>query len=74
MCEVAKVFISDLGMEHMQLINLFFDNQAAMHIVANLVFRKHTKYINLDCHVVHEKIRPPKNMLYQKQKSTSRSI
>jgi hypothetical protein len=54
--DILQHFLSEIGCSAPTPILLFYDNQAALHIASNPVFRERTKYIEVDCHYVLDKI------------------
>jgi len=51
-----KALLPSLGVFHTSAMQLFCDNQVALHIAKNLVLHECTKHIELDCHFVREKL------------------
>ncbi|GKE34173.1 retrovirus-related pol polyprotein from transposon TNT 1-94 [Tanacetum coccineum] len=49
--------LKDLGLKDLEPEELKCDNQAAIHIAANLVFHARTKHIEVDCHYVRDQIK-----------------
>jgi hypothetical protein len=48
--------LQDFLINHEGPILIYCDNKSAMHIAANPVFHERTKHIEIDCHVIRDKV------------------
>ena len=57
-CEItwSKNILKDLRVSHTQPLILYCSNQTAMHIALNPYFHERTKHLEIDFHLVCEKI------------------
>lgn len=57
-CEVQWLLylLADFQIPHPTPATIYCDNRSAIHIASNPTFHERTKYIELDCHIVREKV------------------
>jgi len=57
-CELQWLYYlpDDLKINCTNLPVLYCDKKSALHIAANLVFHKRTKHLEINCHMVREKL------------------
>jgi len=58
-CEIQWLhhLVQDLKIDHQRLSILYCDNLSTIQIASNQVFHERTKHIEIDCHLIREKIK-----------------
>ncbi|MFS7989993.1 putative RNA-directed DNA polymerase [Helianthus anomalus] len=52
----VRRLLKELGVISEDLMRLYCDNQSAIHIAKNQVFHERTKHIEVDCHLIRDRI------------------
>ncbi|KAD4384247.1 hypothetical protein E3N88_24415 [Mikania micrantha] len=52
----VRRLLKELGFVSNDLMRLYCDNQSAIHIAKNQVFHERTKHIEVDCHLIRDRI------------------
>ncbi|KAM0022126.1 putative RNA-directed DNA polymerase [Helianthus debilis subsp. tardiflorus] len=52
----VRRLLRELGVTSDDLMRLYCDNQSAIHIAKNQVFHERTKHIEVDCHLIRDRI------------------
>ncbi|GAV82865.1 hypothetical protein CFOL_v3_26316 [Cephalotus follicularis] len=57
-CEITWILglLQDLNVDHKKPVELHCDNKDTLHIAANPIYHERTKHIEIDCHLIREKI------------------
>jgi len=57
-CELQWILyvLYDLQIKCTKTSVIYYDNQSALHMTANPVFHERTKHLEIDCHIVREKL------------------